>query len=108
LAIRSGRSIMLLPYDEIDWIEAAGNYVCIHCGAETHIARETLASIGGRIQNSQFAPIHRSAIVNSTRIREIRAAFNGDYRVFLKDGTRLTLSRTYGDKLETLLRSVGP
>jgi two-component system LytT family response regulator len=108
LVVRSGRSILLLPHDEIDWIEAAGNYVCVHCGVETHIARETLAGIEERIESGQFIRIHRSAIVNSKRVREIRPAYNGDYRVFLKDGTRLTLSRTYGDKLEVLVRNSFP
>jgi two-component system LytT family response regulator len=105
LAIRSGRNIVLLEHSEIDWIEAASNYVCVHCGKTTHIVRESLNSLEKRLGGGQFVRIHRSTIVNSARIREIRPAINWDCRVFLKDGTEVALSRTFRDRLGGYLSS---
>jgi two-component system LytT family response regulator len=106
LAIRSGRHTILLKPMEIDWIEAADNYACLHCGGKSHIVRETLASLETRLDRAAFVRIHRSAIVNSARVRELHPSCNGDYRVVLLDGTCLTLSRTHGEKLEVLLSDV--
>lgn len=102
LAVRSGRTMLLVPVAEIDWIEAANNYVCLHCGAKTHIVRETLRSLEARLDGSQFARIHRSVIVNLNAIREIRPSVNGDAHLLLEDGTRLTASRTFSPHLERL------
>ena len=87
----------------IHWIESANNHVCVHCGRATHIARETLSSVEQRLPAGRFLRIHRSVIVNASQVREVAPLRNGDYRIVLKDGTPLTLSRTFKDKLPSLL-----
>lgn len=99
LAIRNRGNLMVLDVATIDWIEAADNYACIHCGASTHILRETLNALEARLDATRFVRIHRSTIVNITRIREIQPWFRGDSRVLLHGGTTLTLSRTHRDRV---------
>jgi two-component system LytT family response regulator len=94
-----------LRVDEIDWIEAADNYVRIHTvNGEDHLVRETLNTMQGRLDPGRFLRIHRSTIVNVSRIRELRPWFHGDYVVLLTNGRELTLSRSYRDRV---LGSVG-
>ena len=99
LVIKAAGRIIFLRVEEIDWVEAADNYVRIHAGREGHLVRETLQSLEGRLDPAQFLRIHRSTIVNLDRIRELKPTFHGDYAVFLRDGTELTLSRNYREKL---------
>ena len=99
LVIKSAGRIVFLRVEEIDWIEAADNYVRVHAGKEAHLIRETLQSIETRLDPTSFLRIHRSSLVNLERIRELRPVFHGDYLVRLTDGTELTLSRNYRDKL---------
>ena len=103
LVVKSGGRVFFLRTDEIDWIEAAGNYVRLHLGHESHLFRETMNRIETRLDGSRFARIHRSRIVNTERIKELQPWFNGDHVVILRDGTRLTLSRLYKDKLQQRL-----
>lgn len=100
LVVKSGGRVFFLRTDEIDWIEAAGNYVRLHLGHESHLFRETMNRMETRLEGSRFARIHRSRIVNTERIKELQPWFNGDHVVVLRDGTRLTLSRLYKDKLQ--------
>ena len=86
--------------DEIDWIEAAGNYVKLHVGAETHLLRETMNALEAQLRRRRFFRIHRSHIVNIERVKELQPWFNGEYVVFLRTGARLTLSRGYREKLQ--------
>ena len=86
--------------DEAAAIEAAGNYVRLHLGEESHLFRETMNGMEGRLDPRRFVRIHRSRIVNTERIKELQPWFNGDYVVILRDGTRLTLSRGYREKLQ--------
>ena len=99
LVVKSGGRIVFLRVDEIDWVEAADNYVRIHAGRESHLIRETLQSLEGRLNPEKFLRIHRSTLVNLDRIRELQPIFHGDYLVKLNDGTELTLSRNYREKL---------
>ena len=99
LVVKSGGRIVFLRVDEIDWVEAADNYVRIHAGRESHLIRETLQSLEGRLNPEKFLRIHRSTLVNLDRIRELQPIFHGDYLVKLNDGTELTLSRSYREKL---------
>lgn len=99
VVIKSAGRIFFLPVEEIDWVEAADNYVRIHAGADAHLVRETLQSLEGRLDPAKFLRIHRSTIVNLDRIRELHPLFHGDYAVRLRDGTELTLSRNYREKL---------
>lgn len=104
LVIRGAGRITFLRVDEIDWIEAADNYVRVHVGKEVHLMRETLQSLENRLDPGKFLRIHRSHLVNLERIRELRPIFHGDYLVKLGNGTELTLSRNYREKLLEPLR----
>jgi two-component system, LytTR family, response regulator len=103
LVIKSGGRVFFLRVEEIDWIEAAGNYVRLHVARETHLLRETMNALETRLDPEQFVRIHRSTIVHLDRIQELQPWFHGDYKVILRDGTQLTLSRGYRQKLQELL-----
>ena len=106
IAVKTGGHVVFVKTQSIDWIEAADNYVCLHCGAETHSLRETMNAFESRLDSSRFLRIHRSTIVNIDRIKELQPWFRGDYLVLLHDGTKLTLSRSYRDRLKnTLLKT---
>jgi len=104
--IKSAGRIMLLRIDEIDWVEAADNYVRVHVGTESHLLRETLGALEGRLNPAQFMRIHRSTLVNIDRMKELQPWFHGDYIVILQDGSRLNLSRTYRDRVIGLLGEI--
>jgi two-component system LytT family response regulator len=101
LMVRADGRLYFVRVDDIDWVEAAGNYVKLHVGRETHLMRETMAGIEALLDPSRFLRIHRSAIVNLDRVREMQPWFSGEYTVILRDGTQLRLSRVYRDRLET-------
>ena len=103
LAIKSGGKVLFLKIDEIDWIEAADNYVELHIGNESHLHRETMAALEGKLPADKFMRISRSTIVNIERIKELQPMFHGEYAVILRNGTRLTLSRSHREKLNQLL-----
>lgn len=103
LAVKSEGRIRLIKVDEIDWVEAADNYVNLHCGKTSHMLRETMASLESRLSPKMFLRINRSAIVNVNRIKEVQPMFQGDYSAILIDGTRLTVSRSYRDNLGKIL-----
>jgi two-component system, LytTR family, response regulator len=98
--VKAAGRVFFVRSEEIDWIEAAGNYVKLHAGSEAHLFRETMNALEARLNPDTFYRIHRSHIVNIERVRELQPWFNGEYVVFLKDGTRLTLSRGYREKLQ--------
>jgi two-component system LytT family response regulator len=101
--VRSVGRIVFVRAQDVDWIEAAGNYVRLRIGKESHLLRETMSALETRLDPKVFARIHRSTIVNIDRIRELNHIFHGDYSVLLKDGTRLTLSRGYREQFERLV-----
>jgi two-component system LytT family response regulator len=103
LVVKSGGRLFFLRTDEIDWVEAAGNYVRLHVGATSHLLRETMNAIESRLDPEKFFRIHRSRIVNMERIQELQPWLNGEYAVLLRTGTRLTLSRGYREKLQDRL-----
>jgi two-component system LytT family response regulator len=82
---------------DVDWLEADDNYVRVHARGGARLVRETLKSLESRLDPRHFARIHRSAIVNLERVRELRPTFNGEYVVVLATGARLTLSRGHRD-----------
>jgi two-component system, LytTR family, response regulator len=102
LAVKSGGRVVFVKINDIDWIEAAHNYVELHAGKESHLLRETLNAIEARLAPEIFVRISRSVIVNVERIKELQPLFHGEYTVTLHNGTRLTLSRRYRDKLPQL------
>ena len=103
IAVKSSGRILLVKTGEIDWIESAGNYVELHVGKTCHLHRETLSSLEKRLPQKSFVRISRSAIVNVDRVLELHPMFHGEYEVRLRDGTQLSLSRSYRAKLEHLL-----
>jgi two-component system LytT family response regulator len=102
LVIKSSGKVYFLRIEEIDWIEAAGNYLKLHVGEETHLYREKLSALEARLDAEQFLRIHRSTIVNVERIQELQPWFHGDYVVMLRNGQQLTMSRSYRHKLQEL------
>lgn len=105
LVVRSGGRILILRVSEIDWIEAASNYVRLHAGGSDYLLRETMTALESKLDPMQFVRIHRSTIVQVDRIRELEPLFQGDYVVVLEDSTRLTSSRGYRERLQELLQS---
>jgi two-component system, LytTR family, response regulator len=105
LPVRSEGRVELVDVGAIDWIEAADNYVVLHAGGRTHVLRETLARLEQRLDPEEFVRIHRSAIVRLDRVVRLESASRGDYDVTLRDGTRLTLSRTCRGRLERAIRT---
>ncbi len=103
LVIKSAGRLFFLRIDEIDWVEAAGNYVKLHVGTDEHLLRETMNGIEVKLDPDKFFRIHRSRIVNMERIQEMQPWLNGEYAVLLRTGTRLTLSRGYREKLQERL-----
>ncbi len=103
LVIKSSGRIYFVRTRDIDWCEAAGNYVRLHVGAQTHLVRGTMAHIESQLDPAQFVRIHRSTIVNVDRIQELQSSFGGEYVVLLHDKTRLTLSRGYREGLQARL-----
>lgn len=100
LAVRVKDGLVLLRTEQVDWIEAADNYVNLHCNSETHTVRETMNALEKTLDPRKFLRIHRSAIVNLDRVKALQPWFRGDYRVILSTGTTLTLSRGYRKNLE--------
>lgn len=103
LVVKTEGRVLLLKAEDVDWVEAADNYVILHVGADNHMLRETLTSIEKRLPAEKFLRINRSTIVNLDRIKELQPLFHGEYVVILKTGAKLTLSRGYRDKLDLLL-----
>jgi two-component system, LytTR family, response regulator len=100
IMVRADGRLYFVRVDDIDWVEAAGNYVKLHVGRDTHLLRETMTGMEKLLDPSRFLRIHRSAIVNLDRVREMQPWFSGEYTVILRDGTQLRLSRVYRDRLE--------
>jgi two-component system, LytTR family, response regulator len=103
IVVRSERRLLFLHQDEIDWIEAAGNYVRLHVHGDTHVLRQSMKNMEARLDDGQFVRIHRSAIVNVERIRELQPWLHGEYVVVLEDGTRLSASRVFSDRLDAVI-----
>jgi two-component system LytT family response regulator len=103
LVIKSGGRVFFLKVEEIDWIEAAGNYVRLHVEREAHLLRETIKNLETQLDPNKFLRISRSTIVRIDRIKELQPWFHGEYAIILQDGTQLTSSRGYREKLDELL-----
>jgi two-component system, LytTR family, response regulator len=99
----NGRIIFVRP-DTIDWAEADGNYVRLHGADAAHYVRETLANLEAQLPPEKFMRISRSIIVNLDRVKQLEPMFYGDYSVILQDGSRLSMSRTYRDRLESIVQ----
>ncbi|GAB5517938.1 MAG: LytTR family DNA-binding domain-containing protein [Rhodothermales bacterium] len=105
LAVKEAGRVHLIAPADIDWVEAAGDYVCLHIGPRRHLLRDTLTSLADRLNAQQFVRIHRSTIVNLDRIQTLHPLPNGEHELVLHDGTRLKQSRTYRNNLSPLFGS---
>jgi two-component system LytT family response regulator len=101
IMIRSAGRISFLPAEEIDWIEAADYYSCLHAGAKTHLLRRSMAELERDLEPNHFCRIHRSTIVNLSRVRDLCLDAGGEYEVVLRNATRLKVSRGYREKLQS-------
>src|SRR3954468_17778929 len=104
LPIRNGRETVRVPVESIEWGDAAGDYLCIHASGHTHILRATMREMEHLLDPRLFQRVHRSTIVNLTRVKSLRAHMNGEYFLRLEGGQELKLSRTYRDKVEYFLK----
>ena len=102
--VRTGSRISFVRTEEVDWIDAEGNYLRLHVAGRTHLVRETMKSVEAELDPSRFVRVHRSAIVNVDRIASLEPYFHGEYVVTLRDGARLTSSRSHSARLRALLR----
>jgi two-component system LytT family response regulator len=103
LVIRTRNKVSFLKPSEIDWIEADGKHARLHAGPGTHVVRHTLTRLEQRLASHGFVRVHRSAIVNVERIKELEPWFHGEYVVVLKDGTKLTSSAAHSQALHRIV-----
>jgi two-component system LytT family response regulator len=103
LPIKANGRIMVVRLADIEWIGAEGDYVSVHVGNKSWLMRETIAAVELRLAPSGFVRIHRSALVNAERVKELRARDKGEYTVVLNDGTELKLTRNYRASVERLV-----
>ena len=105
LVIRESGRVFFLRVEELDWIESAGNYARLHAGRDTHLMRETMRALEARLDPERFVRIHRAAIVNLDRVKELRPGVRSEYVVVLKDGREVVSSRSHSERLRALLKS---
>ncbi|HSH26579.1 MAG TPA: LytTR family DNA-binding domain-containing protein [Wenzhouxiangella sp.] len=103
IVVHDGDQHLVLDVDLIEYVEAAGNYICIYYEDEVHVIRQTLKSLMADLDESIFVRIHRSTIINTRQIRAIRPHINGEYLLTLGDGKRVKVSRTYREAISRLL-----
>jgi two-component system LytT family response regulator len=106
IAVKSVGRTVFVNTDSVDWLETAGNYVCLHAGKDTHVVRETMNQIESQLDPRLFVRIHRSTMVRIEAIKEIQPLFNGDRVVILHNGAKLTMSRSYREKARAALGAV--
>jgi len=102
LAVKTDGRVLFVKYSELDWIEASDNYVELHVGQACHLLRETLSNLSERLPADQFLRISRSVIINLDRVKQLEPLFHGEYCIQLRDGTKVTLTRTYRHLLPRL------
>jgi len=101
--LKVGGRTVFVELQDIDYLEAAGNYVRVHVGQQNYLTRDTMAAFETRLTDTEFVRIHRSVIINRRRIKELKPWFTGEYVVTLTTGKELTLSRGYRDRLPLLM-----
>jgi two-component system LytT family response regulator len=107
LPIRVGRETIRLDVSTIDWIDAAGDYMCVHAAGQTHVLRATMKELEEMLDPQVFQRVHRSTIVNLARVRSLRPHLNGECFLKLQSGQEVKLSRSFRDKVELLLDRSG-
>jgi two-component system LytT family response regulator len=104
LLVRDSGVVKVIPFDDIDWVDAAGDYMCVHAAGDTHIIRITLGELMERLDDSLFVRIHRSTIVNIERVVSITALPKGGSLLELSEGTTLKVSRNYRESVRNLFQ----
>lgn len=104
LPIRDESGTIRLDVRTIDWIDAAGDYMCVHADGRTYVLRETMKSLEAILDPDVFQRVHRSTIVNVNRVRRLRPHTNGEYFLSLENGQEIKLSRSYRDRVDQLLQ----
>jgi two-component system LytT family response regulator len=104
LPIRDDSGTVRVDVRTIDWIDAAGDYMCVHADGRTYVLRETMKSLEAVLDPKIFQRVHRSTIVNVQRVRRLRPHTNGEYFLMLDDGQEIKLSRSYRDRVDQLLQ----
>jgi two-component system LytT family response regulator len=99
-AIKSTGELCFVKISEIDWIEAADYYACLHVGARSHLIRRSMAELEGDLDPKLFCRVHRSGIVNLDRVRSLKLSEDGEYEVLLENGARVRISRRYRKQLQ--------
>ncbi len=107
LLVPTGGRFVVVRADDIDWVEAAGDYVSLHVGKKVWLIRDCIGALAERYAARGIVRIHRSTLVNLDRVAELRALPNGEFTVILRDGTALKMSRSYRSALETLIGRPG-
>jgi len=102
--VRSGARLSFVRTNEVDWIDVADNYVRLHIAGREHLVRDTLKSVESQLDPDLFIRVHRSIIINLDRVETVEHTFHGEYLVTMKDGAKLTTSRSYSERLRLLLR----
>jgi len=102
--VRSGSKLSFVRASDVDWIDVADNYVRLHAAGREHLVRETLKSVESQLDPEIFVRVHRSLIINLDRVEAVEPSFHGEYAVTMKDGAKLTTSRSYSERLRVLLR----
>ena len=105
LLVKAGGRVVFLAYDEIEWIEAAANYVRVHAGKVSYLLRSSIGSIAEKLPDDQFVRIHRSTVVNARIIKELQPCNSGEFIVVLRNGKELSCSRGYRAGLRRLIES---
>lgn len=103
LAIKDSGEVTRVPVNRIEWVDAAGDYMCIHAAGETHILRRTMKELEQELNPSRFQRVHRSAIVNIDQVEKLCTRQNGEYHLVLKNGQNLKVSRSYKDRIKQLI-----
>jgi len=104
LVVRDGQEMTLVNFDDIDWIDAAGDYMCLHVAGKIQIMRSTMKQLMERLPESRFARIHRSTIVNLEKILRAETLPKGEFQIFLSHDVSLKVSRNYRDSIASLLK----
>ena len=102
--VRDAGKISFVRAQDVDWIDAAGNYVKLHARGKEHLVRDTMKSVEARLDPAVFIRVHRSAIVNIDRIASLEPYFHGEYVVVMRDGAKLTSSRSHSERLRALIK----
>jgi len=103
IVVKEPGRVFFVDTRDVDWFEAAGNYVRVHAGEDSHLIRMTMQALEERLEPRAFVRVHRSTIVNVARVAELQATFHGEYDVVLRNGTKLGMQRAYHDRLRAAL-----